>query len=145
MTDGRRRDGFALLLAILAVVVAGALIVATHAAVHLEHGVAAAAIVRQRAFAASENALWHSVASWNAANLALPVSGSTRVVVFAGRDSAMVTTVRLSGEIYWVVADAEAGDGVRRARRRTGINVRVVSDSTGTSVSPVRRSWVEVH
>src|SRR5688500_14828006 len=48
------RTGFALVLSILAVVLVGALIIATHVAMTLEHTVSSAATRRQRAFAASE-------------------------------------------------------------------------------------------
>lgn len=145
MTDGRRRNGFVLFLAILAVVVVAALIVAVHAALALEHATAAGAVARQRAFAASEHGLWYSVANWNAANDALPYGGSTTTIVRAAGDSATVTTVRLNAELYWLVAEAVVGSDRRRARRRTAVNVRVVSDSAGVEVSPVRRSWVELH
>lgn len=146
MTDGgQRRDGFALLLAILGVVIAGALIIATHAAVRLDHSVAVAALLRQRAFAASEHGLWHSLANWNPAGFALPVGGVSKVVVPAGGDSATVTIVRLSGEIYWVVAEAEVGDGSRSARRRTAVNVRASADSTGVRAAPLSRAWAELH
>lgn len=141
MTELRGRRGFVLVLSILAVVVAGALIVATHVAVSLEHRVAANAIDRQRAFTASEYALWTAAATWDGANAALPRGGAATRVIHVLRDSATVTTVRLDHDLYWLVAEAEVG----RARRRSGVNVKVTSDSTGTSVQPVRRSWVEVH
>lgn len=145
MTDRRTRGGFALVLAILAVVLIGALIVATHTAVQLEHRVAAAAIYRQRAFAASEYALWSSVAGWDGANASLPIGGwSTRTVTVAG-DSASIATVRLNGAVFWLAAEAKVGDPERRARRRTGINVHVASDSTGAGVTPLPRSWADLH
>lgn len=133
-----------LFLAILAVVVAGALIIATHVAVNLEHNTATSALNRQRAFAASEHALWHSVANWNAANSALAPGGATSEVVRAAGDSAIITTVRLNAELYWLVADARVG-GEKGARRRTAVNVRVSVDTAGTRVTPVQRSWSELH
>lgn len=133
-----------LFLAILAVVVAGALIIATHVAVNLEHTTATSALNRQRAFAASEHALWHSVANWNAANSALAPGGATSEVVRAAGDSAIITTVRLNAELYWLVADARVG-GEKGARRRTAVNVRVSVDTAGTRVTPVQRSWSELH
>lgn len=141
MTEGRARRGFALVLSILAVVLIGALIVATHVAVTLEHAASSAAIRRQRAFAASEHALWTSVAEWDAANATLQPGQSRSMVVRAAADSATVTTVRLSERLYWVVADAAVED----ARRRTAVNVRAVEDSGGARVEPVRRSWLELH
>jgi len=145
VTEQPARDGFALLLAILAVVVAGALIVATHAAVNLEHLRASATINRQRAFAASEHALWSSVANWDATNDLLPLGGSKTVTLTIGADSATISTLRLNRGIYWLAAEAEVGDPVRRARRRTGVNVRVTSDSAGQYASPLPRAWVELH
>lgn len=133
-----------LFLAILAVVVAGALIIATHVAVNLEHTTAASALNRQRAFAASEHALWYAVANWNPANSELAPGGATSEVVRAVGDSAIITTVRLSAELYWLVADARVG-GEKGARRRTAVNVRVSVDTAGTHVTPVRRSWSELH
>ena len=145
MTEQPARDGFALLLAILAVVVAGALIVATHAAVNLEHLGATASIHRQRAFAASEHALWSSIANWDAANDLLSLGGSKTVTLRVGGDSATITTVRLNQSLYWLTAEAEVGDPVRRARRRTGVNVRVTPDSAGLQAAPVPRSWGDLH
>ncbi|MEO6331842.1 MAG: hypothetical protein ABIV11_06295 [Gemmatimonadaceae bacterium] len=145
MIDRRRRRGFALVLAILAVVLIGALIVATHAAVQLEHRVAASAIDRHRAFAASEYALWSAVAGWDGANASLPVGGWNMRTVRVAGDSASIATVRLNGAVFWVAAEAKVGDPERRARRRTAVNVRVSVDSAGPVVTPVPRSWAELH
>lgn len=140
MTDRSARRGFALVLAVLAVVVAGALIVATHVAVTLEHRTATAAVARQRALAAAERALWGSVAEWDESHLTLaPGAAVARVVVAAG-DSATITTVRLSEQMYWLIAEAAVGD----ARRRTGVNVLAFTDSIGAHVRPVIRSWVDL-
>lgn len=129
------------MLAILAVAVVGALIVATHVAVTLEHRMATAAAARQRAFAATEHALWSSVAEWDESHLTLaPGAAVARVVVAAG-DNATVTTVRLSDQMYWLVAEAAVGE----ARRRTGVNVIAVTDSAGAHVRPLIRSWVDLH
>lgn len=141
MTDRSRPAGFALVLSILGVVLVGALIVATHVAVGLEHRAAAAGVDRQRAFAMSEYALWSAVAEWDAANSALPPGASSRRIIRATRDSAELTVIRLSGEMFWLVADARVGE----ARRRTGLNVRAVTDSAGARYEPVRRSWLEIH
>lgn len=141
VTERPARRGFALVLAILAVVVAGALIVATHVAVNLEHRMAAAAVSRQRAFAASEHALWSAVTEWDSASLSLLPGSATTRVVHAGGDSAMLTTLRLNDRMYWILAEAAVGE----ARRRTGLNVHAVPDSAGTRVQAVRRSWVELH
>ena len=141
MTEARARGGFALVLSILAVVLVGALIVATQVAVGLEHAVSHTAIHRQRAFAASELALWTAVTEWDAANAALPPGSWRTRVVRGAADSATVTTVRLGERLYWVVAEAAVGD----ARRRTAVNVRIAEDSSGPRVEPVRRSWAELH
>lgn len=141
MTDRSRPAGFALVLAILGVVLVGALIVATHVAVGLEHRAAAAGVDRQRAFAMSEYALWSAVAVWDPANAALPPGSATSRVVRAAGDSAKLTVIRLNDEIFWLVADARVGE----ARRRTGISVRAITDSAGVRYEPLRRSWLEVH
>ena len=141
MIERAKRGGFALVLSILAVVLVGALIVAAHVAVTLEHTVSSAASRRQRAFAASELALWSTVAEWDAANAALQPGEARAAIVRAAADSATVTTVRLSERLYWIVAEAAVGD----ARRRTAVNVRTVGDSTGARVEPVQRSWMELH
>ncbi len=141
MIDRRKRGGFALLLSILGLVLVGALIIATHLAVSLEHKVAAAGVDRQRAFAMSEYALWSAVAEWDAANSALPPGASSRRIIRATRDSAELTVLRLNEQLYWLLADARVGG----ARRRTGVNVRAVTDSTGTHYEAIRRSWLEIH
>lgn len=141
MIDRPARDGFALALSILGVVLIGALIIATHVAVSLEHRAAAAGIDRQRAFAMSEYALWSAVASWDAGNAALPPGAASRRIIRTAGDSAELTVVRFGDDMYWLVSDARVG----AARRRTGINVRAVTDSAGTRYEPVRRSWLELH
>lgn len=141
MSDPFPRKGFALVLAVLAVVVAGALIVATHVAVTLEHRMATAAVARQRAFAATEHALWKSVAEWDPSHSTLAPGAAVARVVHSAGDSAIITTVRLNERMYWLVAEAAVGD----ARRRTGANVVVVSDSTGAVFRPLTRSWVDLH
>lgn len=141
MIDRTARAGFALALSILGVVLIGALIIATHVAVSLEHRGAVAGIGRQRAFAMSEYALWSAVASWDPGHAALPPGSATTRIVRAAGDSAELTVVRLGEEMYWLVSDARVG----AARRRTGINVRAVTDSAGTRYEPVRRSWLELH
>lgn len=141
MTDQSRREGYALVLAILGVVLVGALIVATSMAVALEHRMAVVAVARQRAFAATEHALWRSIVEWDGSLSALARGDAvTRVVPSAG-DSARITTVRLNENIYWLVSEAAVGG----ARRRTGVNLLVVADSGGARVIPVSRSWVDLH
>lgn len=125
----------------MAVVVVSALIVATHVAVSLEHRAAAAAIWRQRALAATENALWGSIVQWDPSHASLPLGGAAAKVVYAADDSATITTVRLNERIYWLTAEAAVGD----ARRRTGLNVLALTDSTGANVRPVSRSWLDLH
>jgi hypothetical protein len=122
-------------------VVVGALIVATHVAVALEHRMATAAMARQRAFAVAEHALWASVAAWDAAHLTLAPSAAATKVIHSAGDSATITTVRLNEQLYWLVAEAAVGD----ARRRTGVNVLAVTDSAGARASPIIRSWVDLH
>lgn len=139
MTD--RRAGFALVLSILAVVLIGALIVATHIAVTIEHSVSSASINRQRAFAASEHALWTSLAEWNAANTALQPGQSRATVLRSGADSSTVTIARVGQRVFWVVSESS----VAKARRRTALSVAEVVDSAGARVEPIARSWVELH
>jgi hypothetical protein len=127
-------------LAVLAVVIVGALIVATHVAVSLEHRMATAAMARQRALAASEHALWGSVAEWDDSYSTLPPGAAVARVVHAAGDSAIITTVRLSERMYWLMAESAVGD----ARRGTGVNVLVLTDSIGAHVRPVVRSWVDL-
>jgi Tfp pilus assembly protein PilX len=141
VSDQSARKGFALVLAVLAVVVVGALIVATHVAVTLEHRMATAAFARQRAFAATEHALWKSVAEWDPFYSTLVPGAAVAKVVHSAGDSAILTTVRLNEHVYWLVAEAAAGD----ARRRTGVNVVAVSDSAGARFLPLTRSWVDLH
>ena len=135
------RRGFALVLSILAVVLIGALIVATHVAVTLEHSVSSSSINRQRAFAASEHGLWTSIADWSAANAALDPGQSRTSLVRAGQDSATVTITRVGRRLFWLVSESR----VDKARRRTAINVALAEDSTGVNIEPVARSWVELH
>ncbi|MGK2935274.1 MAG: hypothetical protein ACSLFE_08565, partial [Gemmatimonadaceae bacterium] len=112
----------------------------THVAVTLEHRMATSVMARQRAFAVAEHALWGSVAEWDESHWTLAPGAAVARVVHAAGDSAIITTVRLNEQMYWLVAESAAGD----ARRRTGVNVLAFTDSIGAHVRPVIRSWVDL-
>lgn len=145
------KRGFALVAALIAVVLLGALIVGAFVATTEETRISANVGTGLRALSAAESAVEADLAGWAAGevdSLAIAQRASHSTVV----DGLEVTTtlIRLDSSIYWIVGEANnalAAEGpTRSVRRRIGLLVRRVPDSTGNAalLRLEERPWSEL-
>jgi hypothetical protein len=141
------RDGFALVAALLAIVLIGALVAGAMFATTEETRVGAAGGARDVALISAESAIASLVSE---ASVTRPedvgVPGVvSQTTMMSGRSVTLYVT-RLDSTIYWVVAEAAADPSRSRARRRIGLLVTTQPRPDGTmSISPIsERAWSEL-
>lgn len=124
------RRGVALLIALVAVIVVGALTAATLLRVQSEFTIALDGAARRRAEAAAELALRMTLATGDRAALrSQPIGMVQRVTTVTGGVTTTVETVRTDSTLVWVVA-AGVAPGVRGdARSRVGVSASIAGGS----------------
>ena len=138
----RRRDGFALAAALLAIVLIGALVTGLMFATSEETKVGATGVARNVAIMAAESAVAQAVARLSAlvpdsagvaATHSFRADGTTPVVVYI---------TRLDSATCWVVADASPDALHSGAKRRLGVLVRVRHQPDGSlTIAPASERW----
>ena len=125
------RRGFALAVAMMAIVVIGALIAGAFFASTQEYRVGRNTLVGQRAFAVAEYGLNKEISNWDRTRN-LPGAMATGTidanhVYVAGDDTAYVTITKLNDNTFWVVSEGQAsmGNSQLRSRQRTNAVVRI--------------------
>ena len=157
---GQRR-GFALALALVAIVVIGALIAGAFFASTQDFRVGRNTLIEQRAFAVAEFGLNREIANWDTKrNLPYagvdgsgkPISGmltggidANNVWVDAG-DTARVTITRLSDNSFWVVSEGHAsmGNKMLESIRRTSMMVRTAYPTIKTDAAIVTAGSINI-
>jgi Tfp pilus assembly protein PilX len=141
------RLGFALVAALLAIVLIGALVAGAMFATTEETRVGAMGVAREVALMTAESAIASfvseaSVTRPDDVGIAGVVSQTTLI---SGRSVTLYLT-RLDSTIYWVVAEASADPSRSGARRRIGVLVTTRARSDGTmSITPIsERAWSEL-
>ena len=156
-----RRPGFALALALVAIVVIGALIAGTFFASTQDFRVGRNTLIEQRAFAVAEFGLNKEISAWDTKrNLPFggvdatgkPVSGmqvgmidSMPVHVAAG-DTARVKITRLNENTFWVVSEGHAsmGNKMLESIRRTSMLVRTAYPTIKTDAAIVTAGNISI-
>jgi len=142
------RRGIVLAVALLAIVVIGALVAGSAFATMQEYRIGQNALAEQRAFGVAEMGLngvlarW-GTGGWDTLSIAAPGDDTSYTVATAAGDQAVVTITRLTDSTLWVVAEgvAEAGDAARRSVRRTNLVLRVRRD---TLYPVAQRPWAQL-
>jgi hypothetical protein len=157
---GQRR-GFALALALVAIVVIGALIAGAFFASTQDFRVGRNTLIEQRAFSVAEFGLNREIANWDTKRN-LPFAGvdasgaltagmqtggidANNVYVDAG-DTARVTVTRLSDNSFWVVSEGHANMGNRMLEsiRRTSMMVRTAYPTIKTDAAIVTAGNISI-
>jgi type II secretory pathway pseudopilin PulG len=146
----RRHDyqrGFALVAALLAIVLIGAVVAGAMFATTEETRAGATGTARELALITAESAVASlvsqaSVARPNEVGVAGVISETAQI---SGRPVTLYLT-RVDSTLYWVVAEAAAGPLHSGARRRIGLLVTTERRLDGTiSISPIsERAWSEL-
>ncbi|HEX9083828.1 MAG TPA: hypothetical protein VF836_03735 [Gemmatimonadaceae bacterium] len=141
------RNGFALVAALLVLLLIAALVTGVLFAATEETHIGAASAERQLTLSAAESAIEVTIAGWSGEPIGPIGIGVTRTadVEELGAPVAVHIT-RLDSTLYWIVADATAPSNGSRLARRIGVVVRV-SASADHSIIIDRiseRSWSEL-
>ena len=139
------RPGFALISALLAMILATALIAAiAFRASETTHS-AHALTLRVAAFNAAESALTTALAATNASTLRTTPIGYS-LPVLTPQLGTTLTAVRTDTTIAWLVATTELHRGDDVARHRIGMSVLIPRDTSQHHLTPVReRHWAELY
>ncbi len=142
------RDGFALVAALISVVLIGALIVGAFLATTEEIRVSGGEALSLRAMNSAESAVQTSFTGWASGQSdSLAVGKSVGRTVTADGLAVQTTLVRLDSSVFWLVAESGAvGGSAAGIRRRVGLFIRRVSDSAGRGsfLRLEERAWSEL-
>src|SRR5690349_4816454 len=144
----RDRRGFALVLALLAIVVISAMVTGGYMAGVQDFRMGRNSVVQQRAFAATELGLDSAYASWNKTWNIVP-TGNTRILTYSATDGSWVDTVRitkLNMLSFLIVSEGRAGaQGTELgARRRAAMIVRLDVPRINQPAAIVSRGTINI-
>ncbi|MGI8547404.1 MAG: hypothetical protein ACR2M1_08710 [Gemmatimonadaceae bacterium] len=145
MSAIRGRNGFALLIALAAILIASALMLAAQYSVQSDITLSRAGTLRRLAAVASETAAWNAVENITAAIVRGDSIGSVRKsIVVNGSDTTTVVLIKTDTTFAWLVADASILRGSQRARHRVGVTLVIPRDTMRMTLVPIAgRAWVE--
>jgi type II secretory pathway pseudopilin PulG len=149
--NDNRRDGFALVAALVAVILLGALIAGAFVATTEESRAALNAELAERSLNAAESAAEGDAAGWASQQADSMVAGQ-RKARSGTVDGMQVTTtlIRLNADLFLLVGEASGMDhsasGIPSIRRRIGVLLRRVTDSAGhgSLLRLEERAWSEL-
>jgi hypothetical protein len=119
----RRREGFALVMALGALVILGTLVAGSAFVVMQETRLGRNQLVQGRAFAAAEYGLNKIQADWDKTPNLLMDNGATFDTTYfiAGQGNARVRYTRLNNETFWIVSEGRVGVGSATDPKSTAI------------------------
>lgn len=141
------RRGFALVAALLSLVLIAALVASVLFAATEETRIGSASAAGQFALSAAESAIEVTLATWpGAAEAPLDIGGAQNRSVDWFGTPVTVTVTRLDSTLYWVVADAGAASSQASPARRIGafMRVKVMPDRSITVDRIPERWWSEL-
>ena len=149
--NDNRRTGFALFAALVAVILLGALIAGAFVATMEEARVSRSVELAERSLNAAESAAEGDVAGWASQQADSLVVGQRKARSWMLDGMQLTTTlIRLNGALYLLAGEATGMDhsasGGPSIRRRVGILLRRVADSTGRGslLRLEERAWSEL-
>lgn len=146
------RGGFALVAALISVVLLGALIVGVFVATSEETRIANGIQLAARGLIVAESAAEGDVAEWALVHCDSLIPGARAAHSTLVEGFQITTTlVRLNPSLFWLIADAKSSDGSGHSspsssHRRIGLLLRRVADSTGhdSLLRLEERAWSEL-
>lgn len=145
------RKGFALAIAIVAIVIIGVLVAGAFFTSTQDMRVGANSMVQQRAFAIAERGLNSSVASFDSLDLDTLANGETQAIgpitVGTGRDAGtwLIRATRLNDRTYWLLSEGTADAGRPTATTRmTNMVVRLRGFQLATLAAFTARSMMDI-
>ena len=141
------RAGFALMAALLALLLIAALIATAFNATTEETRIGAASADRQHALLSAESAIEIVLEAQTASNAdSMAIAGTISRHVDGLEVPVVVYVTRLDSSLYWLVADAGSASVSAGVARRIGVLARVRNDSAGSiTIDRIQeRGWSEL-
>lgn len=141
-----QRRGVALLIALLALVLIGALVAATLLRVQSDARLARDAMARTRAEAAAERMVRITLATTTSATIrALPIGAGTTSTDFTNGVTTVVTVVRTDSALAWIDATASAPSVRGTARARLGASASIAPVGSASLQLLAGDAWAQVY
>ena len=141
------KDGFALPIVLLALLLIAALIAGAFSGTTEETHIGSAAADRQSALMAAESAIETAITSFSAPTNEPVAVGETRSRQIQGLDAPVIVYItRLDSSLYWLVADAGSTSPNSGVARRIGVVVRAKNGSADSiTIDRIsERAWSEL-
>jgi Tfp pilus assembly protein PilX len=141
------KDGFALPIVLLALLLIAALIAGAFSATTEETRIGRAAADRQTALIVAESAIETAITSLSASANEPVAVGETRSRQIQGLDAQVIVYItRLDSSLYWLVADAGSTSPNSGVARRIGVVVRAKNGSADSiTIDRIsERAWSEL-
>jgi Tfp pilus assembly protein PilX len=140
------RRGFALVAALLTLMLIAALVASVFFAAMEETSIGASSAAKELALVTAESAIESRLAAGLDAGAPIGVAGAHSSTVNGFGMPVNVTVTRLDSTIYWIVAEAGSLSSQSTAARRIGVivGVRVASDHSITIDRSHERWWWEL-
>ncbi len=142
-----RRPGFALAIALLAVVVIAALLASLFFAVNEETRIGSATANRDDALAAAETAIQTTLQDLGSESFDQPLGAVETRTVPAGRLLSIVHITRLDSTLFWLVATVSKDGDPSAGARRIGVLAAAFGQEEDSIriVRVTRRGWSELY
>ena len=139
----KTRHGFAMVAALLALMLIAALVASVFLATMEGTRISAASAQKQLALSAAESAIEATIAGWrSAANESIGVEGVRSSVIEGFGPPVSVSVTRLDSSLYWIVADAGSLSSEQSAVRRIGVIVSMqVAPDHSITIDRVGERW----
>lgn len=142
----RPRRGVALLIALLALLLIGALVSATLFRVQSDVRTARDGMARRRAEAGAERMIRITLAATSSATMrALPIGAATTFTDLTNGVSTIVTAVRTDSTLAWVVATATAPSVRGSARAQFGVSASIAPVGSASLRILPGDAWTQVY
>jgi hypothetical protein len=145
MTTNRR--GFALLSALVAIIVISTLIAASARQTDEEGRAARAITLQHRALAGAEGVAWRTFVSTNAQTFRrAPIGASTHMTSITGELTQNLTVTKIDTAIVWIVANAHVQRGRESANHKVSLWAHLPSDTITTRLTPLSAgAWADLY
>ena len=145
MTMHQRR-GVALLLALIALLLIGALVVATLFQVQSDARAAGDAMARRRAEVAAERVLRTTIAATSSAAMrALPIGGVRTSTDLTNGVTTILTAVRTDSTLAWLTASASAPSVRGTARAQLGVSASIAPVGSAPLQVIPGDAWTQIY
>jgi hypothetical protein len=142
-----RRNGFALLTTLLAVILVSALIAAAHLQIDESARATRAITLHHRVFANAEAALWKTFVSISPSLLRpAPIGLFSQTLSTVGPLTNKVTVTKIDSSLVWIVSETHLTEGREGVAHRIGLGALLPPDTIESRLTRLpQAAWVDLY